>query len=109
MRDPLITQRVLTAIDRSVDPYIHIDRLRRAVADQYDTIEAMDKDIQLLKLAEQKRVTETGVWKIVKGKLEEETIDWVKWAIRGTVGALGVSALGGLVWILKLAWKGLTT
>jgi hypothetical protein len=95
------TGKVLVKVDREVDPYQHIDRVREEVFEHVQRLEDLERDVKLLKLAEQKRVTDSGVWKIVKGKLEEETIDWVKWAIRGTVGVVAtliITAAFRLIW-----------
>lgn len=107
MRDPTLTQRVLAAIDKSDDPHLHIDILRRELYEQAEAMQAMARDIKLLQDAERERLTATGAWTLVKAKLEEEAIDWVKWMIRGTVGALGLALVGALGLIGRLAWKGL--
>lgn len=103
MFDPQITQRVLAAIDRSDDPHLHIDILRRAVYQHAAKLCQMGQAIKILQDAERKRITDSGVWKVVKGKLDEQAVDWAKWAIRGTLGAAGGSII---VWLLSLAWKG---
>ena len=59
-----------------------------------------ERDIKLLQGAEVQRVTATGVWTIVKGKLDEEAIDWVKWGIRGAAAAIAGSLLPGLGYLI---------
>jgi hypothetical protein len=103
--DPEITQRILAAIDRSEDPHLHIDILRRAVYKQAVKIQQMGRALKTLQDAERDRLTRTGVWTIVKGKLDERAVGWVQWAIRGTLAVAGTAIIGTL---LKLAWKGLT-
>jgi hypothetical protein len=98
----MITQRVLAAIDKSSDPHLHIDILRAEIYRQSQAMEDMARDIKLLQDAERERLTRTGVWTLVKQKLEEETIDWVKWGIRGTIGTVGVLLITGL---FRLVWK----
>lgn len=101
--NPEVTQRILAAIDRSEDPHLHIDILRRAVYKQAVKLQQMGTAIKRLQDAnrERKNFTDSGVWKVVKGKLDEQAVDWVKWAVRGTLAIIGAGLLG-------LAWKGLT-
>jgi hypothetical protein len=104
MRDPNITSRILAAIDRSDDPHLHIDILREADLEQSEAIQQLQRDVKLLQDAERKRLTDTGVWKIVKGKLDQETVDWVKWAVRAALAGLGTGGLALLAWLLKFVW-----
>jgi hypothetical protein len=109
VRDPTITSRILAAIDRSDDPHLHIDILREADLEQSEAISELRRDVKLLQDAQRQRLTDTGVWKIVKGKLDEKTVDWMKWAVRGSLAGVGAALLAGITWVLKLAWKGLHT
>lgn len=103
MRDFNITQRIVAAIDRSEDPHLAIDILRQEVLDQAGDIQELRRELMGLKNAELERLTKTGAWFYVKAKLNEEAIDWGKWAIRGT---LGTAAAAIAVWAFKhVAWK----
>lgn len=107
MFDPSVTQRILAAIDRSDDPHLHIDIIRRAVFQLAGKLSQMGNAIKVLQDAERERITDTGVWKIVKGKLDAEKVDWVKWAIRAGLAGLGTAFLSLMAVVLRLAWKGL--
>lgn len=109
MRDPTITSRILAAIDRSDDPHLHIDILREADLEQSEAIQKLQRDMKILQDAQRERLTETGVWRIVKGKLDEKTVKWMKWAARGSLAGIGAALLACIAWVLKLAWKGLHT
>lgn len=103
MRDFNITQRIVAAIDRSEDPHLAIDVLRQEVLDQGQDIQELARELRALKNAELERLTKTGAWFYVKAKLNDEAVDWSKWALRGSLAAIGTALLGGL---LSLAWKG---
>lgn len=107
MWDPNITQRVLAAIDKSEDPHLAIDILRQEDERQSSMLLKLEKRIVLLEEAERDRITKTGVWTIVKSKLEEETVDWVKWAVRGCLGALFAALVSGAGWAIVEIYKGL--
>lgn len=105
--DPSITQRVLAAIDRSEDPHLHIDILRRAIYQQATKISQLGSGLKLLQDSERERLTNTGVWTFVKAKLDAETAKSVVWAKRAALTGLGGAFLTGLGLLIKLAWKGL--
>jgi hypothetical protein len=109
--DPTITQKVRTLLYESG----HGDMVNEIIIDGMRDVEQMsrtglsdhEKRLLMLEEAERNRVTESGVWRIVKGKLDGEAVGWMKWGTRAALGGLGVAGLGLLGWILKLAWKGL--
>ena len=111
--DPTITQRVRTALYDAG----HGDIVNEILIDGMRDVEQMaraglsdhEKRLLLLEETERKRVTETGVWRIVKGKLDEEAVDWVKWAVRAGLIGLGGAFLSLMAVIGRLAWRGLHT
>jgi hypothetical protein len=108
--DPTITQKVRTTLYEAG----HGDIVNEIIIDGMRDVEQMarggltdhEKRLLILEDAERKRVTETGVWRIVKGKLDGQAVDWAQWAIKGVLAVIGTALVGGL---LKLAWKGLHT
>jgi hypothetical protein len=108
--DPTITQKVRTALYESGQGEL----VHEIVIDGMRDIEQMARGglkdhsdrIKILEDAERARVTETGVWRIVKGKLDAEAVGWMRWATRAGLAALGSGALAGLAWLIRLAWKG---
>ena len=111
--DPQITQRVLAAIDRSDDPHLHIDILRRAVYQQAAKLQQFGSALKRLQDAERKRLTESGVFRAIKADRDQRQLKWFTnwrtWIVRGLVAAAGTAFLSVMAWVLKLAWKGLTT
>jgi hypothetical protein len=105
--DPMITQRVLAAIDKSDDPHLHIDILREELNRQSEAMQVMARDIKLLQDAERDRLTETSVIRTVKEEFSNREINWMKWAVRAVLAGVGTALLGGAGWVIKLAWKGL--
>jgi len=103
VRDPLSTRRILAKIDRDVDVYVVLDRLRQAIYDLDDYTGRLDARINALEQEKVKFQTESGVHRILENAVAKQAIDWGGWAVRGTVGA-GALAMAG--WILKLAWRG---
>ena len=66
-----------------------------------------EKRIVMLEEAERERLTKTTVLELIRIKDAAETVKWVKWSKRAALAGLGASMLGGLGWVLQLAWKGL--
>jgi hypothetical protein len=103
------TGMVAAKCDRSVDPYTHIDHIRDEIVTQNLRQDRFALELQALKNSDRAEWTKTGIWYVVKAKLDEEAVDWLKWFIRGAAAAVGSGLLALLVWVLKLAWKGLHT
>lgn len=103
-----MTGKVLVKVDREVDPYQHIDRVREEVYEHVGRLDALENEVQALKNANIKRWTETGIWGVVKSRSNEEKIDWLLWGIRAALGGIGAAALLGAGFIIKMAFKGLT-
>lgn len=109
--DPTITQKVRTALYESGQGEL----VHEIVIDGMRDIEQMARGglkehadrLQMLEDAERARISETGVWRIVKGKLDAEKVDWVKWGVRAGLAGLGTAFLSLMAVVLRLAWKGL--
>lgn len=104
-----MTGKVLAKVDREVDAYQHIDRVRDEVFDQAEDIVRLKRRVKTLENAQADRITATGIWTIVKGKLNEEKVDWAKWMVRAGLAGLGTAFLSLMAVILKWALKGLTS
>jgi hypothetical protein len=98
--DPSITQKVREALLEAG----HSDLVVETLAEHFKTLErrleTLERDNQLAKLADQKRVTDTGVQRIIDGNRGRAAINWGTWAVRALL--LGVFSIIG-----RLAWKGL--
>jgi hypothetical protein len=109
--DPTITQKTRTILLENGD----IDVVVETMIDGMRDVEQMsrtglsdhEKRILMLEEAERNRITESGVWKVVKAKLDGEAVGWMKWGTRAAIGGLGAAGLTLLGYILKLAWKGM--
>jgi hypothetical protein len=99
-----MTGKVVAKADREIDPYQHIDHLRQEVFDLGEELRAQRLEIQALKNENAERVTESGVWTIVKNKLDAEAVSWMKWGIRISVGSLLTAMLTGIGWLIKKAF-----
>ncbi len=104
-----MTGKVLAKVDRAVDPYQHIDRVREEVFEHLQRLEGLEREVQALKNTNATRWTESGVWKVVKAKLDEEAIDWMKWGIRAALAGLGSAMLAVIGFVFELTWKALHT
>ena len=104
-----MTGKVLVKVDREVDPYQHIDRVREEVYEHVGRLESLENEVQALKNVHVKRWTDTGIWDVVKSRSNEQKIDWLLWGVRAALGGLGASALVGIGFVIKMAYKGLTT
>jgi hypothetical protein len=108
--DPTITQKVRTLLYEAG----HGDVVNEIIIDGMRDVEQMARGglhdhedrLKMLEDASRNRVTESGVWRIVKGKLDGEAVGWMKWGTRAALGGLGVAGLGLVGLLLKLAWKG---
>jgi len=103
------TGKIVVKADRDVDPYQHIDHLRQQAYELGEEQEKIWAQINALRnsVSNKRDWTESGVWRVVKEKLEEETIDWVKWGVRAALAGLGTAFLAVMAWLLRLAWQGL--
>lgn len=95
-----ITSRIRAAVDRSEDPHLLIDMVREEQGEHDERLTDLERDVKLLQDAERDRLTRTGVWPIVKAKLDEEAVDWVKWGVRAAFCGFGTAMLSGMAWII---------
>jgi hypothetical protein len=110
--DPTITQKVRQALyDSGNETLVHeivVDGMRDVEQMTRTGLSDHEKRLLMLEEAQRDRVTESGVWRIVEGKLHGEAVGWMKWGTRAALGGLGAAGLGLLGWVLHLAWKGFT-
>jgi hypothetical protein len=100
-----MTGKIAAKADRSRDPFEYIDDTRDEVVQINEWREATDRRLLALEAAERERLTETGVWSIVKEKLEAETVDWVKWLIRASVVGLGGIMVASAGWVISRIFR----
>lgn len=104
---------VIAKCDRAVDAYQHIDRTRQEVYEHLVRLEVLEREMIAVKNSVRGELSDTGIWDVVKAKLDgktvESAIDWRTWAIRGVLGSLGGLTVLGIVFLLKTAWKVLST
>lgn len=110
--DPTITQRTRTILLENGDIDVVVETLIDGMRDveQMSRSGLSDHETRLKMLEDWRRephVTESGVWRIVKGKLDGEAVGWVKWGTRAALGGLGAAGIGLVGLLLKFAWKGL--
>jgi len=98
------TGLVPAKVDREVDPYTHIDRVRGEVYDQAARIKALESELQALKNAEHERVTESGVFRLIQRHSDHEIARWVKWGIRISISSIIAAMLTGVGWLIKGAF-----
>ena len=99
------TGKIVAKADRSQDPFVYIDSLRQEVYELGEQLEGdVYKRLKILEDAERERLTKTGVWSLVKMKLDEEAVDWVKWGIRAIAAGLGASLLTAMGWLIAKAF-----
>lgn len=98
--DPTITQKVRTQLLEDGHSELVVESLAEHFKVIEQHLELLARDVRLLQIADQKRVTDTGVQRIIDAKIGAESLDWVKWGIRALV-------LGAGGFIARLAWKGL--
>jgi hypothetical protein len=111
--DPTITQKVRTALYDGG----HADLVNEIIIDGMRDVEQMarggladhEKRLLMLEEAERDRLTKTTVLELIRIKDANETVAWVKWGKRAILGGIGTAVLGGIGWVLSLAWKGLHT
>jgi hypothetical protein len=110
IHDPTITQKVRTALYEAG----HGDIVNEIIIDGMRDVEQMsrsglndhEKRILILEEANRARLTDSGVWKIVKGKLDAQAVGWGSWLVKSLLTGLGAALLAFLIWVGKLAWKG---
>lgn len=111
--DPTITQRTRTILLENGDIDVVVETLIDGMRDveQMTCSGLKDHETRLKMLEDWRReprvIDESGVWRIVKSKLDGEAVSWMKWGTRAAMAGLGAAGLGLLGYVLKLAWKGL--
>lgn len=98
--DPSITQKVRTALLEAGHSDLVVEQLAAHFRALEGEIATLKRDVRLLQIADTKRLTDTGVNRILDARVGRTAIDWGKWGIRAAL-----LAAGGLV--IRLAWKGL--
>jgi hypothetical protein len=109
--DPTITQKVRTLLYEAG----HGDMVNEIIIDGMRDVEQMARTglndhetrLKMLEDESRNRVTESGVWRIVKGKLDSEAVGWMKWGTRAAIGGAGAAGLGLLGWVIKMVLKGM--
>jgi hypothetical protein len=100
---------VIAKCDRSVDPYVHIDRTRQEVYEHLLRLEALELEVQGIKNTNVTRWTETGIWDVFQARLNRRAIRLGSKLMHWVVGLIGIGVTGLLGLLFKLAWKGLHT
>lgn len=96
-----MTGKIVARTDRTRDPYEYLDDIRQEIVEINEWRDATDKRLKVLEDAERDRLTKTGVWTIVKEKLEAETVDWMKWAVRAAFTGFGSLMIGIAGWVIS--------
>jgi hypothetical protein len=102
---PSISQKVRTALIESGNEDLVNEIYTDALSQFEERIYVLERDVRLLQQAEQDRITRSGVWTIVKGKLDSEAVDWMRWAARITAGAIIGAVVTGIFWFAKYLWS----
>lgn len=98
--DPSITQKVRAQLIEDGHSDLVVEQLAGAFGELEARLESLERDNRIAKIAETKRVTDTGVHRAISAHLNKDAVDWLKWGIRAAL--LGA---GGLV--ARLVWKGM--
>lgn len=106
MRNWLRTRKIMAKIDREEDIYVIADRLNQAIRDIDGEHEDLDKRIHALELDKTKRVTESGVHRIIEQTTDRNTAKLSKKAFWGLVGIVGSASAACAGWVLHhIEWK----
>ena len=95
---PTITQKVKQALYDSGHEDLVDGILESGLKEIEETVDGLKKRIIMLEQAEAKRVTETGVNRLIDAKVGKAATDWSKWGTRLALAA-AIAALGK--WIVK--------
>ena len=106
--DPTITQSVETALrDAGRDDLV--DALRKAgMRELEEDLHKAKERIHALELEKRNFLTESGMFKAIDKRAGKVVVSWGKRALQGAAGVTGLALASGVVWIIKLAWKGYT-
>lgn len=99
-----VSQRIRVQLIEDGHTELAVESIIEPIRDLEEELGLLRRDVKLLQDAnrERKNYTDSGIWKVVKGKLDEQAVGWVKWALRGVLAIMGAG-------LLSLAWKGLHT
>jgi hypothetical protein len=107
--DPSITQKVKTALyDAGREDLL--DALRDSgMAELEQELHLAKERIHALELEKKGWLTESGVFRALDKRAGKVAVSWGKKGIQAAAGAVGLGLVSLLVWIVKLAWKGMHT
>lgn len=104
-----ITRRLRAAVDRSEDPHLLLDMQNEELETMTARIDTLERELRAVKNTLRGEWTETGIWAVVKARLNVQAVRYgsklVHWVVG--LGGLGIVSLLGL--LFKLAWRGLHT
>lgn len=102
-----MTGKIAAKADRERDPFEYIDDIRQEIVEINEWRESTDKCLRILEACERDRLTATGAWTMVKGKLNERTVKLGSKFIHWVLAAVGTGTLCLITLLFKFAWKGL--
>ena len=98
-----ITQKVRTTLIESGHPNLVVESIGESVRELEEGLAVAIKRIEMLEQINYKRITDTGVNRIIDAKLNEAAIDWGKWALKGVMTFIVGT---GVLALVRAAWKG---
>lgn len=106
--DPAITQQVETALrDAGRDDLV--DALRKAgMAELEHELHLMKERVKALEMEKVNWMTESGMFRAIDKKAGTVAVSWGKRMLHAAAAAAGLAVVSGVIWVIKLAWKGYT-
>ncbi len=107
-----ITQKVRTVLIEDGHSDLVVDAITETVHDLEEAHALAIKRIDALEIAERNRptaISDTGMQKIVRTTFMTMIWSWTRPIRIAFFGAIGTASLGGMVWMVRMIWRGLHT
>lgn len=104
-----ITQKIRTALIEDGHTDLAIEQITQPISELEEAHARLQMRVVALEQEKVNWQTESGVHRIIDAKVEKTAFNWIKLAVNGALGALGLSLLWALKLVAVLAWKGLHT
>lgn len=99
-----VSQRIRVQLLEDGHTELAIASITQPIRDLEEDLGHLQQRVKALEIEKAEWQTASGVHRIITARIGEATVDWAKWAVRGSLAAVGVALLG---FIGRLAWKGL--
>jgi hypothetical protein len=79
--------------------------IMRGIRNLEARIDAMELEVNGVKQSLREQYTDSGIWAVVKSRLDSQKVGWLKWGIRLLLMGIGGAILEALRWLILRAMR----